>query len=296
MTRELPQFLRDMLTSCPQSGGGVHRWLFRCARQLHAHYDNPAEIVELLSAASYGCGRSIPRREIEAAVSDAAKCAWTPIGNAQGLKPEAKWPTVNQEQRAAIIRDGFKLADLWEASPVRLESNDSQTEALIDALFPGDPLLCCGGSSREFATRSREQWRGRLASLALIVPSPMTKKIGMTKDGRPSEHTLDNTGPRRFLVIEFDTGTFDDHAALLWHLAEFGPLVMAVHSGSKSLHGWFAVNGLSEDRLLRFMRYAVSLGADDATWTRSQFVRMPDGTRDNGNRQAVYYFRPEVLQ
>ena len=40
---------------------------------------------------------------------------------------------------------------------------------------------------------------------------------------------------------------------------------------------------------------AVSLGADRATWTRSQFVRMPDGTRDNGNRQAVYFFNPEVL-
>ena len=25
------------------------------------------------------------------------------------------------------------------------------------------------------------------------------------------------------------------------------------------------------------------------TWIRSQFVRMPDGTRDNGMRQAVYF-------
>ena len=44
------------------------------------------------------------------------------------------------------------------------------------------------------------------------------------------------------------------------------------------------------------MRYAVSLGADRATWTRSQFVRMPDGTRDNGKRQTVYFFNPEVLK
>lgn len=43
------------------------------------------------------------------------------------------------------------------------------------------------------------------------------------------------------------------------------------------------------------MRYAVSLGADHATWTRSQFVRLPDGTRDNGHRQAVYYFAPGVI-
>src|SRR5690349_17937377 len=32
--------------------------------------------------------------------------------------------------------------------------------------------------------------------------------------------------------------------------------------------------------------YAVSLGADPATWTRSQFVRMPGGRRDNGKVQG----------
>jgi hypothetical protein len=44
------------------------------------------------------------------------------------------------------------------------------------------------------------------------------------------------------------------------------------------------------------MRYAVSLGADTATWSRLQFVRMPDGARENGKRQAVYFFNPEALQ
>jgi hypothetical protein len=44
------------------------------------------------------------------------------------------------------------------------------------------------------------------------------------------------------------------------------------------------------------MNYAVSLGADSATWTRSQFVRMPDGMREGGARQMVYFFNPEVLK
>jgi len=54
--------------------------------------------------------------------------------------------------------------------------------------------------------------------------------------------------------------------------------------------------GQPEERLHRFMRYAVSLGADRATWTRSQFVRMPDGTRDNCKAQTVYFFNPEVCR
>ena len=74
--------------------------------------------------------------------------------------------------------------DLWEASPVRFEDNDAHTEALIDALFPGDPLLCCGLSNSNFDTRSRSEWRGELSALQLIVPSPMTARSGLTQDGK----------------------------------------------------------------------------------------------------------------
>jgi hypothetical protein len=212
------------------------------------------------------------------------------------VRPTPPWPSVNQEQRQAVLKEGYKLVDLWEESPIRFEDNDSHTEYLIDALFSGDPLLCCGKSSMEFATRPREQWRGRLAQLQLIVPSPMTGKTGLTQDGKESEHTLSNTGDRRFLVVEFDAGEIDEHAALLHKLDETAPLAIAVHSGGKSLHGWFFCAGQTEERLRHFMRYAASLGADPATWTRSQFVRMPDGTRENGARQTVFWFAQEVIK
>ena len=122
----------------------------------------------------------------------------------------------------------------------------------------------------------------------------MTAPYGQTKSGgKRSMRCLDNTGPRRFLIVEFDDGTFDKHSALLWHLGKFAPLVMCVHSGGKSLHGWFFVADEPEPTIEKFFRYAVSLGADPATWTRCQLVRMPDGQRENGNRQRVIYFKPK---
>ena len=124
----------------------------------------------------------------------------------------------------------------------------------------------------------------------------MTERSGRTQDGKESQHTLQNTAARRFLVIEQDRGIIDEQAAVLLHLAERAPLVVAVHSGNKSIHGWFLAAGQKEETLQCFMRYAVSLGADRATWTRSQFVRMPDGARDNGKRQVVYFFNPRVLK
>src|SRR4029077_4454561 len=148
----------------------------------------------------------------------------------------------------------------------------------------------------QFATRYREKWRGRLKEMALIVPSPMSAQTGRTQEGEESEHTLENTGPRRFLVIEQDSGSVDEQSAILLHLAERAPLALAVHSGSKSIHGWFFAAGQPEERLRAFMRYAVSLGADRATWTRSQFVRMPGGTRTDGNPQVVYFFNPKIIK
>jgi hypothetical protein len=140
----------------------------------------------------------------------------------------------------------------------------------------------------------------------------MTRETGLTKEGHQSFHSLDNTGPRRFLIIEADCGGLDQQAAVIWHLAKVAPLAAVVFSGSKSLHGWFVCKGASEDILLRFMRYAVSLGADKRMWLRSQFCRMPDGRRCDGKtstalascrlegiaagRQALLYFNPHVIR
>jgi hypothetical protein len=293
MTRDLPPFLQSMLAAAPQAGEGVHGWLFRVSRQLHAHL--PAvEIVNLLERRVAQCGRHVSRKEIEDAVKNSLTSAWRPSDVASLAKPAAKWPAVNQERREAIIKDGSGLAELWEVSNPRLEDSAQHSEEIIERLFPGNPLLCCGRSQPDFDTRRREGWRGELVRLQFIVPSPMSAESGTTKEGKPSKHTLNNTGPRRFLICEFDSGERDEQAALLEHLGGIAPLVCVVFSGGKSLHGWFFVEGEAEERVRRFFGYAVSLGADSATWTRSQFVRMPDGIRGGKTIQRVFFlnFKP----
>jgi hypothetical protein len=288
----LPADLKRLLTGCPKAGGGVHRWLFGAAMRMHKLRVSDEKSAELLKAATVACGRVVTEQEIQSAVINSnPKC----LGNGRGASVEPrrpKWPEVNQERVGTIVESGPRFADLQSMSPVKFTDGKPHCEEIIDRLFPGNPLLCIGQTKYRFNTMPREHWRGLLAARQFIVPSPMCKICGVNKEGKPSKHCLDNTGPRRFLVVEFDNGTFDQHAAFLHHLASFCPLVLAVHSGSKSLHGWFDCSGRDEANLLRFMRYAVSLGADPATWIRSQFVRLPDGHRDNGKRQAVLFFRP----
>jgi hypothetical protein len=295
LPREIPSFLREMLNAPPRAGEGVHNWLFRVARHLHAHL--PAnEIVTLLESLVQGCGRHVNHEEIKNAVKNSIKYAWQPRSALAPVQHAAKWPYVNQERRAAITRESRGLVGLWDASQMRLEGRGEHVEDIIDRLFPSNPLLCCGKSISIFDTKTREEWRGELFQLALIVPSPMSAVTGLTKDGHESKHTLANTGARRFLICEFDFGTADEHADLLMHLGGYAPLICAVHSGGKSLHGWFYVHGQPDAKIEMFFRYAVSVGADRATWTRSQFVRMPDGTRDNGNHQTVFFVNFKTLE
>ena len=291
--KELPRFVRDLLASPPVRGGGLNDWLFRAARVLHPHRA-PDEIIALLQSAT--AGEPVRPGEIERAVERSEPFAWQP-GQPQKNAPRIRtWPAANAEQRKAVLASGRGLEDLRHASPVHFDDSEPHTEEIIDALFPSNPWLCVGKSNSDFATRKREDLRGQLASMQFIVPSPMTGRTGRTQDGRESEHTLANTGPRRFLVVEQDTGTEDEQAAVIFHLAERAPLALVAHSGGKSMHAWLYCHGQPEERLRAFMRYAVSLGADRATWTRSQFVRMPDGTRDNGKRQTVLFFNPEVIR
>jgi hypothetical protein len=226
-----------------------------------------------------------------------------------------KWLGPDFERIEAVAHTGNCLVDLWEASPVRLDSNKPKTDQIIDALFPGNPLLCCGWSRHRFDTRARTRWY-KLQDLQFIVPNPMTAPRGLTQGRNWSAHALSNTGERRFLIVEFDFDASNSAeearllgrlategrdvrdlcAALLLHLAEKAPLILAVHSGGKSLHGWFYCAGVEEEKVWRFFRYAVSLGADWANWNRSQFARMPDGLRDNGKRQTAYLFNPRVVK
>jgi len=289
----LPQWALDILSAVPKAGEGFHNWLFRVARALWKCGRDENEIRAILENAASTCGRFVPQREIDDAIRNSQVSAFQPLS-----APHHPWPALNREQREAVIQETqFELVDLWEMSPIKFRDNKARAEEIIDGLFPGNPLLCCGKTQAEFDTKPRSKWRGELASMQFIVPNPMIKWVGQTQEGKESAHSLEATGPRRFLVVEQDIGTVDEQAAILWHLAGRAPPALAVHSGSKSIHGWFYCAGQDEEKILRpFMRYAVSLGACHSTWIRSQFVRMPDGTRADGKRQAVYFFRPEVIR
>ncbi len=285
---------RQAFPPCPLQNGR-HCWVLSAANYCHRVGLSEIEAERLISAAITRPPN--PPNEIQTAIQKAYASTWHCGGRftPPSLTPP-KWPALNQARRAEVIREGYTLADLREVSNPRLDDNRAHTEEIVDRLFPPDALICCGKSSSVFDTKPREQWRGELAQLQFIVPSPMTARTGLTKDGKESAHALSNTGARRFLVCEFDSGSLDEQAGVILHLAQFAPMVCALHSGGKSLHSWFFVANQPEEKISRFFKYAVFLGADSRLWTRSQFCRMPDGERENGRRQAVYFLNFKALE
>ena len=327
---------RRLIESCPPSGGGVHDWSFKVLRSLSRHYSCDRLLLEAARAIfNKFATREIGDGEIQRQIGNARNRS---AGNRCGLNATREhvspsgWPEPDLEAIESIVRSGPRLAELQSALTACPHRSHLRCLEILQRLFPGDPLLCCGKQLWTAQTLPLSKW-GRLDEFQFIVPSPMTDSHGMTCDGRQSTRCLGNTGPRRFLVIEFDfkaddagvsllqappnpprrnalsyskarmvSRLIDDGfevldicAGLIHHLSSFVAPVMVVHSGGKSLHAWFSCMGVGEDKIRRFMRYAVQIGADRATWTPCQFVRMPGGMRDNGARQTVRYFSPEVL-
>jgi len=284
---------RIQIPACPAAGEGVHRWLLEAAHAARRGGMTPEQAATQIESRMTRHPNS--RSEIRDAVAKAfagARMIWSQSPSFSKGPP--KWPKANTEQVEAVAASGFGLVDLWEQSPIRWNDNTPRTSELLGRLFGGDQWLCIGSNTDFFTERLSRIPKPE--QFAQIVPSPMLDKYGMTADGRRSQHTLSGTAPRRFLVLEFDGISRDTQAAVLLHLAERAPLSMAVDSGGKSIHGWFFCAGKTDEQLRPFFRMACGLGADPATWNRSQFVRMPDGRRDNGNRQSVLFFNEGTIR
>jgi hypothetical protein len=295
MRTELPAFVQDLLACPPHRGQGLNNWFFRVARVLHS-FRSRAQIIQLLRVATYG--EPLQHNEIERAIERSAAVAWRPgeSPTAKEYRPAA--PRLDPERRKGVIaQESITSADLIASSPTRFpEDGPRRTEEIVDVLFPGNPLICAAKSKKRAATRPRETWRGRLSALPLIVPNPMKARTGINQEGSESERCLDNAGQRKLLVIEQDGGSEDEQAAILWHLARFLPLVLVVHSGRRSLHGWFFVEELATDWVDQFVDLACRLGADNAMRCPCQLARIPDGTRETGEWQRVLFFDPDALR
>lgn len=265
---------------------GIHNWIMDAAWHCRKIGINAGEAVRLIQAHDGTLRRHLQPREAADAVEKAYSAKLDPSVR---FERPAELPSWNSTETARLHREmETTVQDLIDVSPEQdLES--FHPRGILERLFP-DPegLLCIGESAFSFLTAPLRD-HSRLRQKQFITPAFMVSVFGETQDGKLSMHAKSNTGPRRFIVCDFDEPPPEQHPAIIMHLSKFRPLTMALSSGGKSLHAWFpTTTSIEDDRL--FWRLCIGLGADPALFrNHSQFVRLPNGTRDNGNRQSVVY-------
>lgn len=222
--------------------------------------------------------------------------------------------------KPATVTDKIKVdADLEEMEKLRGAMRDftadsltaespftaPDTAAILQTLFADDELLCAGQDVFSMRTRTLRNWLSDtdVAALPYIVPNAMKALEGINQKGDRSQRCVDNSGPRKRLVIECDRHDtpIDYQAGMLWILSMFHPLEMVVNTAGKSLHGWFHCFDEAETQRLFVM--ARMLGADPALWVPCQPARMPGGLRypktdppTPPRRQRVIYWNPTATR
>ncbi len=180
-----------------------------------------------------------------------------------------------------LCETGITAHQLKRSGPV--DPATLRTWPLLRALFPDrKTLLCLGNDERSVVVIHRDA-ELHPENLQFIVPNGMTSFTGCNKDGIITTRALSNTGPRRFLVVEFDFSYFDRSGKhrTIWYdtlgrlhamgrtpqdmcaslLSELSMseqaagvcrLALVVFSGNKSLQGWFYVAGKTDQELRPF--------------------------------------------
>lgn len=274
---------RSPLTPCPPQGKGVHSWLYATACELRRR----GELEEGIESYLYENATRKNPREIADAVANSCS--------------ESPRRTQRRQCRFRCSVPRFSLAELREASLQQLGNEGEGPAGVIGKLFPPYFLLCVGINRSTFRVGELDELAGILPRAEFIVPNSARSRTGTTLSGKQSSRCLEMFPRRDYIVIEFDppkisdtaqqTELFDRQAAMLWFLAQRAPLAMVVHSGGKSLHGWFRAHD-HEAVNLKFIDSAAMLGADPSAKTRCQPYRVPLGRRATGEIHHVYYFNP----
>lgn len=280
-----------------EAEGGLHTDIFRAAiLMMEAGHDPQTTFNFLREAAARVTDRQVPDREIESAIVYASNRI------KGGGTNNPRWPKFEPLYRNEIVG---KYGDLLPRLAENSKTLSQDPAFYIKALYAPTDLVCVAMSSDSHLTLPRDTVAAaeNLGDVEYINPSPMVKPFGRTQErtpqfpeGKESAHCLDNTGPKKYQVIEFDFGPPHEHAAILWHLGSRLRLVLIVYSGGKSMHGWFNVASVPDQIVTDFFTEAVHLGADPKMWSRCQFSRMPCGTNHKTQRQqTVTFFNSDFL-
>lgn len=309
MTKPTAAKYQAALASLPASGGGgAHAALLGVANLGAFARIDEEQVFQDLRSAVHG-SRPISDSEIRAAVSKAFNDAKSFRRKGWIRRPR---PAIRgADALTAIIRrgDGATEADLFSASPIRIDwPPDEDSWRLLSLLYQPDEFLFIGDDTSpgilNATIRTAATWieyfqKRNKCPYPKCIPNPLSGKVGMTKNGKPSLRADSCVAAFRFVVCEFDGISLEDQFAF-WAGCPRLPVAAIIHSGKKSLHAWVRVDCANaqvwfqevERRL--FPEVLKPLGLDSTCQNEARLSRMPGHVRvDTELPQRLLYLAPE---
>ena len=307
------------LATLPRPGGnGYHPRLLGVANIGIRSGIPPEEVAAALRAFTPPGGRRVPDREILDAVDKATLDHVT--APQRGGLPRWRVPPPPRQTPQPIVRrpfdaakfmadrlaegDGYGEADIWEASPVRMETPPGPEDAaqLLVSLYAPDDRLFIGdtyGRTVKTAAEWVALFRAGHEIPPHVIPNPVSGVQGLTKSGQPSFRADSCVKSFRFALAEFDGMSREDQLRFWW--AVNLPVCALIDSGGKSLHAWIRVDNVTsaeqwtnEVENTLFARWLIPLGCDAACRNESRLSRLPGHFRvEKGNWQRTLYLAPE---
>ena len=300
--------IQGSLAEFPKHGEGVHDKIMEVTTKIakmRLWVGEDEKAHKVIREAASNCGREITESEIQNLL-DGARDFFKKHPTSKKKKAQ-KFPVYDRSRFVKLER--IEEGALIDSSPIRGLSN-FKPSFFLKQLFPDDSYICVGSTfvtpqgNKVYPCKTRkllnhnERWLNRQE---LVVPAQMTAEKGVRKEAKdprnPSpdelqDRGLNNTGKRLYLVIESDVLDKADQEIVLYHFSQKLPLAMIVDSAGKSYHGWFNVEGKTEEEVVKILKGACRLGADERMKTKCQLCRLPNGLR-KGQKQTVLYFNPE---
>ncbi len=178
-------------------------------------------------------------------------------------------------------------ADMWEESLIRAPEEPLEHWKLFLNLFNENEVVWNGDVTDSGYPLNIDNFR-TVSEWRKVIPEGNFTCPAIFKEGSFSRSN-ENVVQRKFLVIESDVLNHDQICAVFNFCRKFMKLRAVVHTGGKSLHGWFDFPNDSKLEILK--QLLPEFGCDPALLKSSQPVRMP-GIMRGDKIQTLLYFNP----
>jgi hypothetical protein len=313
-----PYFLCELLEQCPTAGKGVHPWLHKVSRYLHA-FHTFEEMHEILEVRTANCGRVLEPHEIPDAIKNSWEHRWIPgSGQETIIERRAAWllnpvakpisfvPDFDPEAaKAEAARIGIDITPEWLKAHSPTSASISTGQYLQTIFLHGERVVIFNryksqGDIWPFGQSIKQYSQIHHPEGAWFLCNPVDGQEHYNpRTGRRSQRSMESVTAWRYAVLECDHEPKEEWWPIwLKILVQLKlKIVSLTTSGGKSVHALVRVDCASKEEWDAFkaehLRPLVRLGACDGSLWAVRLTRLP-GCYRGQNLQELLYLNPEA--